>query len=250
MKERQRFTLRLRTTFVLVAALAVLPGCGQKPPKKGLVKDLETLMPAQPQVPAAAAEAPENATILYADDLVSITRFSLAPGAAIPKHPADRKVMYFLDSGSVEIIHGGASQAVPVKAGEVRYVEPGDFGVGNSRQNALDFLMVDRTDVDLPAYMAALTGGGVPPGDVVFSNAEARVWTLTIEPDQEAELPQVPIRIVYSQGALVLAYSGPNGEPEEVHMAAGEAVGRAGNDVSVQDIGPEGGEIVVFEWFV
>ncbi len=248
MNHLSKFAVKLQVVLVMAGALAVLPGCGQRPPKKGLVKDLETLMPGQPQVPPAAAEAPEDASILYADDLVSITRFSLEPGKEIPEHPADRRVLYFLGSGTVEITHGGASHTVSATAGQVEYLEPGDYSVANSGEDALQFLIVDRTDVDLPADMAALTGGGVPPGDVVFSNADVRVWTLTIKPTDEAELPQVPIRIVYSESALVLAYTGAGGQTEEVDMAAGQAVGRAGNDVSVQDIGQGGGQIVVFEW--
>lgn len=250
MRHVKRSMLRPHVGALVIAALVLLPACAKKPPDKGLVKDLETLMPDQPQVPPAAAEAPQSATVLYADDLVGVTKLSLSPGEAIPEQPADRRVLYFLSSGTLGVAQGGQTRTMPVQEGDVQFFPAGQYVVRNAGQESLSFLIVDRTDVDLPDYMAALTGGGVPPGDVVFSNADVRVWRLSIQPDEEADLPQVPIRIVYSQGALVLLYTAASGQTEEVHTAAGEAFGRAGDDTSVTDIGPEAGAIVVFEWLV
>jgi quercetin dioxygenase-like cupin family protein len=239
---------KLTMPAVVLATLMLVACGGREAPDGGLVEDLETIMPAEPEVPATAAEAPEHTEIVYAGTLVTITRIALEPVEAVPEHQAPYRVLYVVSGADLEVDHEGTLQVIPLEAGEVHALEAGKYSFRNVGDEPLELVAVARTDVDIPENMEFEPKTVPAAGWLLLETDRVRVRELDLEPDAMVELPAVPIRVVYARGAVVLEYVDASGEVERVETVAGATHVRPGGDRSVTVRGSEAGRIIVFEW--
>lgn len=247
---------RIPRLLAITAVLALIVfGCSQEPPEEGLAADLGTLMEGEPDAPDLAQVAPEHSTILYADELVTVSRLELEPGETVPEHQANHRLLVATGgAGQLEVSRADTSTIEAFDRGEVRYVAPGEMSFDNTGEAPLELLTVTRTGVILPTFMeqrvAEVSDEMADTGEVLLSNDHATVRRLELEPGASAELPAVPIRVVYPAGASALEYQTAAGDAEEITTDRADAYLRPGDDHTVVNRGDETATVMVFEWLI
>lgn len=249
--ERHSWTTWTTLAVFGLAALLATAGCEREPSDTGLVKDMETLLPAEPEVPETAVEAPEHTEIVHADELVSLVRITLEPGERVPEHDAPYRVLYAVSGGDLEIGRGGEVETVPLGDGEVVTLEPGTYSVANVGDEPVELIAAARTDAALPVYAAAEEpeeDGGA--GRVLLANDRVRVRVVDVGPDETVPLEPVPIRVVYTPAtAVTLEYTTAAGDTVPVSTAVSQGHARPGDDQSVAVQGASSPvRLIMFEW--
>jgi len=236
---------------ILVMAIAVALGCGSDKPEGGLVEDLGSLMPGEPEVPSVAETAPDNVEVLFADDLVHVSRITLRSGESIPELESGPR-LYYQPLGLAELSIGNDGEIfmAELKSGEVRYVEPGAVTITNVAELPIELIEVARTAVMLPEFLESRASEPAPNQQTIFENDQVRVQELTLDGGDTADLSSVPIRVVYSPSDSVLEYRSADGETVPVSSGPSAAYSRPGDDLSVTNPGDETATVVIFEWLV
>jgi hypothetical protein len=242
-----RRILHLSAIMLLVIAAA----CGGEPEETGLVEDLGTLMPGEPETPDAAEAAPDTTEVLFADDLVHVSKWTLPPGVSLPNAGSNHR-LYFHSSGGGELEIGSRDESVrvPHEVGEVSYVAPDTVAITNVGVEPATVVEVTRTDVLLPEFLEVPAIEPTDIGHVIFANDVARTVELNLSPGQSADLGQVPIRVIYTPFSSRVEYRTADGDQIVIPSEVAEAYARPGDDHSITNVGEIPVTIIAFEWFI
>jgi len=238
--------------FLIVTAIfltAVACG-GSKAEDKALVKDLGSLMEGEPEVPAAAKAAPEKVDVLFANNLLQVSKIRLEPGESLPDVEANHRV-YYLSGGltGLEIDTNGETDAGIEKNGTVAYVDSGTTTLINTGNQSLEAIEVARSDALMPEFLDNEAPKLVPRPATLFDNDVVQVDELTLDPGATEILPQVPTRLVYTPGESLLRFERKDGESIQVPSNPITAYARPGDDISVTNDGKNTVTFVIFDWF-
>lgn len=234
---------------VLALSIAVVQGCGSDPAEDGLVEDLGSLMPGEPSVPEVADTLPENVKVLFADDLVHVSRVVLRPGESVPELESGHR-LYYLPRGTAELAVDvdGDMTMTTLTSGNARYVEPGAASITNVGALPIELIEVARTVVMLPEYLETEAQDPIQPYEVVLENDQVRVREVTLESGETAELARVPVRLVYPLTESTLEYRPIDDDVVPIPGGPAAAYSRPGDDLSVTNPGEESVTIVTFDW--
>jgi hypothetical protein len=241
-----------RLIVIVIAIVLSLAGCGgSEPPEEGLVEDLGTLMPGEPVTPAAAEAAPDNVEVLFADDLVHVSRIALQPGETVPEIESGHR-LYYHPNGDVELAidRDGEETSVEITAGDLHYVEPGVVTITNAGLQGARLVEIARTDVMLPEFMEddrPVASDGIL---TLFANDVVEVRQVTLQAGDSADLPVAPIRVVYTDSSALVSYRDAEGVEIEVSIDGASAHQRPGNDASVTNLADDPVTLVLFDWLV
>jgi hypothetical protein len=247
MEQRRHLSLASAALLILVIA-----ACGaDSRPDDGLVEDLGTLMPGEPEVPEAAEAAPDNVTVLFADDLVHVSRIMLRPGESVPEIETGHR-LYFQPLGTAELAidNEDVQTMTTLVGGDVYQVEPGMVSITNIGSLPIELIEVARTDVNLPEFLETEATNEVGGDNVLLNDERVRVVELTLETGETAALSPAPVRLVYSVTESTVEYRSSDGTTVEIPSGASPAYTRPGDDLSVRNPGDDPVTIVVFDWFV
>ncbi len=226
--------------------------CGaDSPPDEGLVEDLGTLMPGEPEVPDAAEAAPDNVTVLFADDLVHASRIMLRPGESVPEIETGHR-LYFQPFGTAELAVDTSDETTmtTLTGGDVYQVEPGRVSITNVGTLPIEIIEVARTEVGLPEFLETEAANEIGGDSVLLNNDQVRVLELILEAGETAELSPAPVRLVFSMTDSTVEYRSADGATVEIPSGASAAYARPGDDLSVRNPGDDPVTIVLFDWFV
>jgi hypothetical protein len=232
--------------------IVVAAACGGQPEDEtGLVEDLGTLMPGEPETPSSAEVAPDNVRVLFADDLVHVSEITLQPGESVPNLETHHR-LYFHSAGAGELDIGTSDDAAPMELdiGDVRSVGPGEITITNTGQQPVILIEVARTESMLPEYLDTEVDTSAGAQKVLLVNDNARVLELTLKPGQRTELARVPIRVIYSPLASQLEYETADGDLVAVPSELATAYARSGSDLSISNAGDVSVTVIAFEWFI
>jgi hypothetical protein len=241
-----------RFTVIVIAFVLSLAGCGgSEPPEKGLVEDLGTLMPGEPVTPDAAEAAPQNVEVLFADDLVHVSRIALQPGETVPEIESNHRV-YYHPNGDVELAMDRDDEvsSIEIPAGDVHYLEPGVVTISNAGLQAARLVEVARTDVMLPEFMEDDRPAASEGILTLFANDVVEVRQVTLDAGESADLPLAPIRVVYTDSSAMISYRDADGVEFEVSLEGASAHQRPGNDAAVTNLADDPVTLVLFDWLV
>ncbi len=240
-----------RLTVIAITLVLSLAGCGSEPPEKGLVEDLGTLMPGEPVTPDAAEAAPESVEVLFADDLVHVSRIALQPGETVPGIESNHR-LYYHPNGDAELAidRDGEVTSAEITAGDLHYVEPGVVTITNASLQAAMLVEVARTDVMLPEFMELDRPAGSEGILTLFANDVVEVRQVTLQAGASADLPAAPIRVVYVDSSAMVSYRDAEGVEIEVSTDGASAHQRPGNDAAVTNLADEPVTLVLFDWLV
>jgi hypothetical protein len=243
---------RLLSLAGLGLLIVSVAACGSdSPPDEGLVEDLGSLMPGEPEVPDAAETVPDNVTVLFADDLLHVSRIMLRPGESVPEIESGHR-LYFKPLGTAELAvdNNDVQTMTTLVGGDVYQVEPGMVSITNVGTLPIQLIEVARTEVALPEFLESERRTTAERGKLLLDSDQVRVVELALEAGETAELSPAPVRLVYSMNDSVLEYHPTDGDSVEIPSPASAVYIRPGDDVSVGNQGQEPATIVLFDWFV
>ncbi|MEE4273690.1 MAG: hypothetical protein V2I67_18590 [Thermoanaerobaculales bacterium] len=242
---------RIQLAALVSAAVVVGAGCGSDAPDESLVEDLGSLMPGEPVVPQVAEKAPDNVTVLFADDVVHVSRIILRSGESIPVIEAGHRV-YFLAMGTAELAVEDETESLLIRlnASDVHYVEPGVVSMTNVGDLPIELIEVARTPVMLPEFLETRVAEARFDNPVLYDNDWVRVHEMTVEPGSTIDLHPAPIRVVLPMNECDLEYRTVEDEVVVIPGGPSNPYARPGDDVSVSNPGDDAVTFVVFDWLM
>jgi hypothetical protein len=249
----RRFKTIAITSLAVVGAALLVVSCGGPPPEEeGFTEDLQNLMPEQGEAPMTFKLAPPGSIVLWGDQYAVAATLDLVPGDVIPEHQSEGAVLYAVTDATLATTWQGEEQEQELTAGDVRYLEPGTYSFTNSGAERAELLIVSRSDVELPETAAVEDPFGPiedESGTVLLDGNVARVVRFDLPVEASVPLdPAVPLRVVYaeSDGDLKLADRAEVTTP--MTLKAGEADAKAGEAVTLANIGETPARVLVFEF--
>jgi hypothetical protein len=244
-------TARKTILFPLILGLALLVGCARKPVDKGLTKDLEHIIPAEPATPATVALAPPGSTVVYGDPYVVVALLKLGPGDAIPEHQVKDAVLYAPEATKIGIARDGNESTLELAEGDALLLDPGAYAFDNPGSQSVELVFVERSKTALPPLPPEFAPFGSAErdgGDVVLEAGPARVVATTIAPQESFALDAVPLRVFFALDPANLAVTDANQATSPLQLDAGAAGVRTGIDVGVTNRAANATRVVLFEF--
>ncbi|MEJ2190607.1 MAG: hypothetical protein P8Y93_14635 [Acidobacteriota bacterium] len=237
--------------FAMTAIFLTAVACGgSKPEEKGLVEDLGSLMEGEPEVPAAAKAAPEKVDVLFADNLLQVSKIRLEPGESLPDVEANHRVYYRPEGFTeLEIDTDGETDAALEENGAVAYVDIGTTTLTNNGSQPIEAIEVARSDAPMPEFLENEAPELTPNRTTLFDNDVVQVDELTLDPGATETMPQVPARLIYTPSESLLRFQPTGGESIQFPSDPFTAYARPGDDISVTNDGENTVTFVIFDWF-
>jgi quercetin dioxygenase-like cupin family protein len=185
---------------------------------------------------------------LFANDYVTVERVTLAPGAALPDHDGEQRIVYSLSDYRIAWTEAGTRSTRDWREGQVHEHAALHHAVENTGNTVADFLVVARTKVPLPAAEATPDAGDVAGGyaAVVGKLDTARVLRVALPPGAAQPLHGGAARLVYALNDYSLRYTGPDGAISEVAQEAGALHWHDAGEHAAENIGSETARYVIF----
>ena len=186
----------MKRVFLLcnaTAALAILlAGCTTAIGKREAVSPAPSL-----------ANVSETASVILENAFVRVTRVSLSPGASLPMHSGEQRVIYALSDYSISWTDEGNTDALKSwSAGEAHFHEPGDHSLVNTGESDANFLVVERLGTDLTEGETADVSDVAiaSPGttELLLENDTFRVLRVTLLPGEAQPMHAGRPRVIYS----------------------------------------------------
>lgn len=163
------------------------------------------------------ASVSKAASVILENEYARVTRVSLPPGASLPTHSGERRVIYSLSDYDVAWTgEGEPSVQRSWSAGEVHFHDAGDHSLTNTGETNAAFLVLERLGADLPETE---TG---PVADAAVQNPEAtelllenetfRILRVTLAPGEAQPMHGGRPRVIYSLSDYEILWREP-GEP-------------------------------------
>ncbi len=223
---------------VVIVGLVLLVGCGggayESPPAE-TVQDTP--------VADIAAAAPEHVSVALENEWVRALRFSLEPGAQLPRHHGGDRVVYSLSDYTIEWAEGDEAPTEKAwTAGQAHWHAGGAHAVRNTGSSVAEFLVVERRGAELPAEAQ---GAGdfqeAPPspeyGRTVLENDAVRVAELTLPPGESTGRHGGGYRVIFALSDYTVRWTEGDADPVEVSWSEGEAHSHESGDHEVENIG-------------
>lgn len=238
--------------LTIVTAIACVLTCACGAPEEGLVEDLGTLMPGEPESPEVAKAMPGIVKVFFADDLLHVSRITLRPGVSIPEIESGHR-LYYLPIGTAELAieQDGEMSLTNLSRGEIRYTAPGPVKITNTGALPVELIEVARTDVMLPEFLETPNQEAGFGHEILFENDMVIVRELNLEVDATADLSAVPVRAFYLDQETILEFASADGDVVPIPTTTpAAAYSRDGDDLSVTNRGDEPVRVVLFEWLI
>jgi len=202
--------------------------------------------PAAPETEAVAdiaTAASEEVSVVLENEWTRVMRFTLEPGAELPRHDASGRAIYALSDYTVEWTEGDEAPAEKSwTAGQAHWHAGGPHAVRNIGSSAAQFLVFERRGDALPAEEQTTDEVEAAPsspehGQVLLENEEVRVTEVTLEPGQSTGLHRGGHRVIYALSDYTIQWTEGDAEPVEVSWVEGQAHWHAPADHEVENTG-------------
>jgi hypothetical protein len=248
----------LRITAVAATLLTALWACGTRPEPEpagelsgNLSEEVTEALPDQPADPAIVTAAPEMARTVFSNEWVAVARVELPPGEVVPPHVAGSRVVYPLTGGELALDDDGMAEVVHAEPGEVLGLQPGRLTISNVGDMPSDFLVVERTPVELPPEPEEIP---VPDlavdmehhGEVLLDDDNVMVSDLDLGQLEWAPLESDLPYLVVALTPADLDFEGPATDEEETVLLAGEATWQPAGQQAVSNVGDGPTQVVAF----
>lgn len=223
---------------VLVAVLAVALGCGD-----GVVEAPPTAAPEVEPAADIAAAAPESVSVVLDNEWVRAMRFSVEPGAELPRHEAGDRAVYALSDYTIEWTEGDAAATEKSwTAGQAHWHGAGAHGVRNTGAGIAEYLVVERQGAELPAEGEAGVGsqpetGAAEHGEIVLENDAVRVARFELLPGESTGTHHGGYRLVYALSDYTIRWTEGDADPAEVSWSEGQAHWHGPSAHEVENVG-------------
>ncbi len=149
----------LRTALVIGCCAGALWGCAGPPQHDEdaeLTEEVTELLPDQPAEPAVVVASPTNARTLLANEWVGVADVTLPEGELVPEHEAGVRYVYPLTACTVSVVDEASEEIVHLVPGELVTWPAGRLSLANVGESEGEFLIVERSPVDLPPDLEQL----------------------------------------------------------------------------------------------
>jgi quercetin dioxygenase-like cupin family protein len=205
-------------TFLTV--LVAAGGACSTPPSEPAT---ETAAEATPMVPTAAAE---SRRVLLDNEYVEVVTLTVEPGANLPSHAGQSRVVYSLGDYRIRYTEAGESRERDWKRGEVHVHGAGAHALENIGASPAQLLIVARKDRGLtqpsgPASEAA--GATRPHTSLLLDNDDFLVTEVRLPAGATLAAHEGLDRVAYALSDYTLRYEAEGAPARDATHSAGEA---------------------------
>jgi quercetin dioxygenase-like cupin family protein len=212
--------------FMGFAAMLVvaLVGCGN------VAEEAPPAAPSEVEpVADIAAAAPEAVSVVLENEWARVMRFTLEPGAELPRHDASERAVYALSDYTIEWTEGDEA---PVEkswtAGQAHWHAGGPHSVLNTGSSVAQFLVFERRGAALPGEEQATDEAEAAQSSpehvqTLLDNEAVRVAEVTLEAGQSTGRHQGGYRVIYALSDYTIRWAEGDADPVEVSWTEGQA---------------------------
>jgi hypothetical protein len=197
----------------------------------------------------AQSGPPKQEKLVFENQFVKVYEATLKAGETLPFHHGGNRLIYSLNNYKLLYHWEGKTFEENRKAGDVHFHPEATHAEENPGKSVARFLIVERQSAPLPpANGTGADMARVNPNNtkVIFDRDMAKVFEVTLHPNETLSSHYCPDRLVYSPGGGNLVFTGQDGAKTKVAMKKGGYQWYPSGLVELQNAGPGKTTFVVF----
>ncbi len=194
---------------------------------------------------------PESTQLLFENDYVRVLNVTLEQGEAQPLHQCGNRIIYALNDYTINYYQPEDTTEISWNKGGIHWHERGYHAVENIGETLVDYLLIERTETELPAAAPVVheADPALPEtGEVIdlFENNHARIARIILPAGYSMHDIDGFHRLVYSLSNYQIRYTSEAKGTIESEFNEGDFHWHSAGIYSIENIGDTDAEFIVF----
>lgn len=194
---------------------------------------------------------PDNTQLLFENEYVRVLNITLEPGDSQPLHKGGNRLIYALSNYTINYYQQEDTTEIMWNKGGVHWHEEGIHAVENVGETVADYLVIERKKAALPVTAHVIDEEIPTLAETGFSmeqfeNVHARVCRITIPAGEVIPEHYGPPRLIYSLSDYKVFYTAEDKDSVEKEFNEGDFHWHPAGMHSVENIGDEAAEFIIF----
>ncbi len=194
---------------------------------------------------------PDNASVAMENDYVRVLHITLPAGTEQPMHKGNARAIYSLTDYQIAWTKGEETGTKTWKAGDAHWHEAGEHAAKNTGTGAAEFIVVERTDSELPACDEEALENDVNAvasdfAEVIFENESVKVTKVMLPAGEMIPEHSGINRVIYSLSDYSIDYTSDKEGNMQKSFTPGEAHWHEACQHSLKNMGESEAQFLVF----
>jgi hypothetical protein len=227
---------QLRFIIISLIAIFLIVSCAEK--QQEVIEDI-------------TATYPDNAKVIFDNDYIKAVEFMLKPGDKLPMHKGSPRAVYALSDFKISWTEDEKTSEKEWKNGDTHWHAAAGHAIENIGESDAHYLVVSRKETALPAtgeYDQSQDAGAIDTlhSNVILDNEQVRIVKTNIPAEESQEMHHGINRLIYALSDYQIKYTSDKKEAEVTQMTAGSAHWHNADQHTVENIGSNAAEYLIF----